>query len=178
MPIKNLDGSTYRLSSPNPVMKNQSFWKDYTLHNFNWKSETISQNMFIPLKITKQELQQEIIKKEEPKQIIQEQPLIIKTKIYCLPAIITERKDELYDEVYKKVKYGKPFVFDGTIIKTEDLITKFWTIQDIEKSSIIYPKTKEKRWWQISEKEEKTGGYLYAAVLSSETPSFDPTILT
>ena len=38
MVLRNKDGSTYRLQSPNALMKNQSIWTDYTLHNMKWNS--------------------------------------------------------------------------------------------------------------------------------------------
>src|SRR5690554_4181580 len=42
MAIKNSDGTVYKLSSPNPVMKNQRKWNEIpmTFHNFEWTSIT------------------------------------------------------------------------------------------------------------------------------------------
>ena len=38
MVLRNKDGSIYKLKSPNALMKNQSIWTDYKLHNMNWTS--------------------------------------------------------------------------------------------------------------------------------------------
>lgn len=42
MALKNKDGSFYKLSGPNPIMKDQQLWADgnYELHNMNWDVET------------------------------------------------------------------------------------------------------------------------------------------
>jgi len=39
MALYNKDGTVYKLEGPNPVMKDQQFWSDYTVHNMNWKKE-------------------------------------------------------------------------------------------------------------------------------------------
>lgn len=49
MALKNKDGTPYRLAGPNPVMKTQSFWGDFQLHNMKWSGEkyldTLSRNI-------------------------------------------------------------------------------------------------------------------------------------
>jgi hypothetical protein len=39
MPLYNKDGTVYKLDGPNPAMKDQEIWSEYTVHNMNWKSE-------------------------------------------------------------------------------------------------------------------------------------------
>jgi hypothetical protein len=39
MTLYNKDGSTYKLSSPNPVMKDQNKWSHFIVHNMEWKPE-------------------------------------------------------------------------------------------------------------------------------------------
>jgi len=96
-----------------------------------------------------------------------------RTIIYCLPAITKEHRDMLYGEVKKTIKFGKPFSFEGVVIQVEDLGMNFWTsIPHVTKNSIIYPRSRDKRWWKVSELEDKTGGYLIQAVATNYHPSF------
>ena len=44
MTLKNKDGSIYKLSSPNPVMKTQELWTGYTIHNMQWEGEKAEDN--------------------------------------------------------------------------------------------------------------------------------------
>lgn len=52
MTIKNKDGSVYKIRGPNPIMKEQDIWNDFTLHNMNFDHETL-QNQIYPTKKTK-----------------------------------------------------------------------------------------------------------------------------
>ena len=40
MAIKNKDGSVYKLKSPNPIMKSQDVWNNFTLHNMIFEQTT------------------------------------------------------------------------------------------------------------------------------------------
>lgn len=40
MTLYNKDGSVYTLSGPNPLMRDQKFWEDFTTHNMKWNAET------------------------------------------------------------------------------------------------------------------------------------------
>lgn len=39
MALYNKDGTVYKLDGPNPVMKSQEFWSEFTVHNMEWKTE-------------------------------------------------------------------------------------------------------------------------------------------
>lgn len=196
MAIKNKDGSTYRISGPNPLMNKQDFWKDFITHNFDWVSEIakdethkilknyefdkIKKNENIEDKTEtiedKTEIESKIeIKEQEPK--IEE----IKNNIkkynsilsFCLPAKNTEKKDNVYDESYTKTDYMDKFLVDIVILEQEDFFIKIWCDKLLTKKSIIYPKNKDKRWWKISEVESAPVGYYYLANISDYTPSFE-----
>jgi len=42
MTLKNKDGSTYRLRGPNPLMREQELWRDFKLHNFQFKGVVVA----------------------------------------------------------------------------------------------------------------------------------------
>lgn len=44
MVIKNKDGSTYRLNGPNPLMTEQDLWAGFSIHNMDFKEDTITNN--------------------------------------------------------------------------------------------------------------------------------------
>jgi hypothetical protein len=100
---------------------------------------------------------------------------IPKTFIHCLPAFVRERRDALYGETYKTIKYGQPFSFEGVILDQGDLTIDVWT--DIDKilvGSVLFPKIPySRRWWRVQKREAKAGGWLLSAVPSDYQPSFD-----
>ena len=64
MVIKNKDGSEYKLSKPNPHMKNQLLWDSFELHNMNF---------------------------ENIKGLIKKNKVEIKRTIYCIKSLLKER---------------------------------------------------------------------------------------
>jgi hypothetical protein len=56
MTIKNKDGSVYKVRGPNPIMKEQDVWKDFTVHNMNFDQETLQTNINITKKTKKIDL--------------------------------------------------------------------------------------------------------------------------
>jgi hypothetical protein len=118
---------------------------------------------------------------------------LIKHKVlsYCLPAITKNYKDNLYGESWSKLKYGKKFIFPFVMIENQDLTIQFWTSdpnQQITENSIVYPFSyeiynsntnsydrvpyDEYRWWEISKKEIKNGGWIFEAIPSKNQPDF------
>lgn len=98
--------------------------------------------------------------------------------IYCLPAFMEEKIDDVYGETIKTLKYNNPFSFEGVILDESDLTFKFWTQSDsftdqILQGSIVYPKDKRKRWWRVQNVFEKTGGWVITAHPSDYQPHFD-----
>jgi len=117
----------------------------------------------------------------------------IKYKVlcHCLPARVEQRKDSLYGESWGRVKYGAKFVFPCIVISSSDLVFEFWTSDprgQILEKSVVYPFSYEVhnqstdsydripyddyRWWRISSKESKEGGWLFRASPSDFQPDF------
>jgi len=195
MVLRNKDGSTYRLQSPNALMKNQSIWTDYTLHNMKWNSIEHKNNQVVnkmesslvlkdtfvqELEITKNDILNNSINDVEKKEAIivkdknvKGQNDIKKTFMFCLPAIILKKIDSLYNEEYNSIEYDNPFSFEAVVTQEEDLYYKFWATLKIESESVIYPKSNTKRWWRINSKEEKVNGFIYTCIPSNYQPHFE-----
>ena len=108
------------------------------------------------------------VKKEEE----EEEAQIAKVFIHCLPATTTMKTDSLYGEVYKSVRYGEQYSFEGVVITETDIGMEFWTDVEVSLDSIVYPKVNSKRWWRVRNKEPKAMGVLYQCIPSEKQPSF------
>jgi len=189
MAIKNKDGSIYELRKPNPLMKHQELWKDFQLHNFNFKKETVEDTTEVQPHESDFKVKDFVTELEESKpEPIVEKPVVVlpdlqqekeqekKPIFHCLPAVIHRHRDVLYGETYSTVKYDTPFSFEAYVIEQSDLILQFWTsglvADKINEGSVIYPKIMEKRWWKVTAKTEKSGGWLYQAIPSEFQPKF------
>lgn len=203
MTLYNKDGSVYKLSGPNPAMKEQKLWGDFVTHNMEWKPETSEDNTVVTplesdffvkesfldalaaakedIKVTeiktpevqKPEFRTPVVRHDSESDVADPEQ-IQKTFIHCLPAQIRERKDSLYGEVYKTVKYGSPISFEAVIVAQTDFTLDVWTDTDkISRGSILYPKTGYKRWWRVQEKVQKESGWLLKSIPSDYQPSFD-----
>lgn len=98
--------------------------------------------------------------------------------IYCLPAVIKSKTDEVYGDNYQTIKYNDPFSFEGIVLDQSDLTFKFWTQTDsltsqIQHGSVLFPKGNQRRWWRVQNKIEKTGGWIITAHPSDFQPHFD-----
>jgi hypothetical protein len=190
MAIKNKDGTVFKISGPNPLMDEQTLWDGFTKHNFEWSEEIDKENKnkVFEIKQNKEDVLFEekkivieepkiIEKKEEEKKVeVKEQKNISDHKTiqcFCLPAKTIEKKDELYEETYQRVEYLDKFIFDAVVIEKADIYIKFWTMEKITKNSIVYPKNKDKRWWKVSDQKEAPMGFIYIAMISDYTPSFE-----
>ena len=194
MTLYNKDGSVYKLIAPNPAMKEQNIWSAFSVHNMTWKPEFKEDGtMVMPMgsdfelseknqgaifldeldssKISENEFKKENIKVNKKEQELK--PSIEKTFIYCLPAIIREKKDDLYGDVYKTIQYEKPTSFEAVILTQNDLFMELWTDSSFGEGSILYPKNGDKRWWKVQDKEQKVGGWILKSVPSQNQPSFD-----
>ncbi len=188
MVIKNKDGSEYKLSKPNPHMKNQLLWDSFELHNMNFENikGLIKKNKVEIKKIEIEEAEEieveekvkaevkevkvEEVKVEEEKEEIS----VKKTLIYCLPARIKVHEDILYGEIKKIITYDKKFKFEAVILNITDIGMDIWTnAVVIEKESILYPQNFDKRWWKVNSISSKFDGKILSCVLSSMTPSFE-----
>jgi hypothetical protein len=187
MVIKNKDGSEYKLSKPNPHMKNQLLWDSFELHNMNFENikELVKKNK-VEIKEKVEEVEEEeeakekeVVVKKEVKEAIkevakEEESSVKKTLIYCLPAKIKFHEDILYGEVKKTITYDKKFKFEAVILNTTDVSMDIWTNAiTIEKESILYPQNFDKRWWKVNNISSKFDGNILSCVLSSINPSFE-----
>ena len=159
MPIKNRDGTIYKLRGPNPAMEVQDKWNEYVVHNMKFRGTTITDERFeeppaeieqndfaAELAETKMEMELPVPPVEQPKpEQFKPEPTLPKgverVDVHCLPALLRERKDSLYGDKYQTTQYGSPFVFEAVIFKEEDLFIKMWTnAQAVGRGSILYPK--------------------------------------
>lgn len=118
---------------------------------------------------------------------------IIKYRVlcHCLPARTESVADPLYGDTFMRVKYGSKFVFPCVVISSSDLSLEFWTSDPREKvseKSVIYPFSYEVynsetssydkvpyddyRWWKVSSKQPKEGGWSFEAIPSDFQPDF------
>lgn len=179
MVLKNKDGTDYKLSGPNPLMKSQILW--------NAKQELIKYNKFGQLKILTSN-QQESIKTEtaieefdvktfetEMKEASKEEtPEIVER----LPEVeVGKRSDEGVVEVWCLPKlgevYGEKFKFESVILENSDLYFVLYTNVKLTPGSILYPRIFDKRWWRVKNiKEEAENEYLVSAMISYYQPNF------
>lgn len=180
--IKNKNGQEYKISKPNPLMKYQELWSLYTIHNFFW-NEKVEKNI------------KEILETKENIENIKEIPLekinTIKDKqtenvekithiedknkqlleCFYLKAETIIKKDNLYNEEKKEIKYTERTVMSIDLIEYNDLYLIFFCNKELSKDSIVFPKNSEKRWWKINKINKKEN--IYECLPSDFTPSFD-----
>lgn len=117
----------------------------------------------------------------------------IKYKVisYCLPAILEKKKDSFYGESWERLSYGNKMAFPLIVVESNDFSFDFWTSDpngQITERSIVYPFSyevyndetgsydrvpyDEYRWWKVSSKEQKEGGWLFRSVPSEIQPDF------
>jgi hypothetical protein len=170
MALKNADGTTYTLSKPNPIMLNQTLWRDKCiLHNIVGRKIMIDDVVVsVPVpKPTEKPAEPQVVEKlEEPT------PDPNVTQIWCLPASYKEVVDSLYGEKFQRLVYGKKFLFDAIIIESEDLYLTLWTdTRAVTAGSVIYPRNQDKRWWRVQNVKEENG-YLIYAMVTDYQPDF------
>lgn len=197
MAIKNKDGTIFKLVGPNPIMKNQDFWEESVLHNFEYKEITTSEVLQKEeeqdpdvMKIVISEEQPELpeykkIEEVVPEEIevtIKEVPVpekkkkkeeikIPKWQAHCLPAVVETVEDQLYGDSKRKISYGNRFSMELIISEENDLLLKAWTNIHIGEESIVFI-VKEKRWWKVDKCEINHGGFMIYCSVSAITPSF------
>lgn len=117
----------------------------------------------------------------------------IKYKVlcHCMPAKVEERADSFYGESWGRIKYGNKFVFPCVVISSTDLSFEFWTSDprnQVTEKSVIYPFSYEVhngatnsydkvpyddyRWWKVTSREPKEGGWLFRSNPSDIQPDF------
>jgi hypothetical protein len=177
MAIKNKDGSVFRLSCPNPLTAGQEQWdRDIVLHNLGWEEEIVDDTTEVNVIQPKPELKlpEKIV--EEPEDRTKLHNILI---MHCQPAKITQKKDDLYREVYTRVDYGDKLLFEAVVVNLDDLAIQFWTTYPITSGSIVYPsKYKDgraygdHRWWKITKTIDYQNGFLAEGIMSQDHPDF------
>lgn len=187
--IKHKNGEEYQLRKPNPLMKEQDIWEEYILHNFNWneekrkeiknkkrektneKAETKKETTKINLEksVKEKSIEKDKNKDKDPKDSTNPKEDNEYFDALCLIAENIAEKDEIYNEVKRRTKYTKKEIIKIKIIENNDLFLYFYTPENIEINSIVFPKNKEKRWWKIKKAKDK----IYECIPSDVTPSFD-----
>lgn len=156
MTVKNSDGTNFKLSAPNPIMKDQSLWSGkIILHNFNIDYQNT---------VKEEVVEEKIVEKKEN---------IVKYVFFCLPAREKIIDDSLYGEARVSIVYLEKFTFECLIVSRGDFELNLWTKGvDTPVKSILFD-IKERRWWLVSSVGDKAGGILVNCVPSAFTPSFD-----
>lgn len=163
MPIRNKDGSSFRLTSPNPLGRSQEVidLSRAIFHNFKWQEVKSDTEIIIPEPTPVVEIkpEPEIIKDIQQFFTIEPEPVVEPTVVevkaeappprfkrqvlfHCLPANFVSYQDDLYGDRYRKIEYSKKFVFPGIVIDSSDFMLHFWTTdpnRQITENSIIYP---------------------------------------
>ena len=98
-----------------------------------------------------------------------------KLRVHCLPASVSEYKDDLYDQSYRTVQYGEKFITDAGVMSQGDIEAVFWTTDErVTPGSILYPMTMEKRWWKVVGTQERPlGGIFVHCHISDQQFRFD-----
>lgn len=157
------------------------------------EKSTTKSNQEDPVIIKKEpEPKEDFPKKQEQKQDDFKFPILkVKVLMHCLPAKISSHKDLLYGDSWQRITYGNKFIFPAVMISNNDLQMQFWTSDPnnkVTEKSIVFPFSyeiynqntqeydripfDEHRWWKVSIKEEKEGGYLVSTIPSEDHPDF------
>lgn len=127
---------------------------------------------------------------EEPREF--DLPYIkYKVLCHCLPAKVKKHTDRLYGESWQKITYGNKFIFPCVMIESGDTEISFWTSDprgQVAEKSIVYPFAyevhntatdsydrvpyDEYRWWKVSNRESREGGWLFTCAPSEIQPDF------
>lgn len=171
--IKNKDGSTYRLTYPNPIILLQDFWdkSKVILHNKVGVHFTVTSEEMATKPPVKESIP--IVQSlEEPDQVgdVAEDTITC----WCLPAIYQKFEDPLYNEEYRKVTYGEKFLFEAICVDQTDFNLVLWTnTKTVTESSVLFPRTYDKRWWRVVKTEpDPQGGILLSCTMSDYHPHF------
>ena len=197
MPIKNKDGTTYKLQGPNPLMKSQDLdGENVIIHNLN-PEEVIGEDPSrqyrdIPNPYEVVDIQQSVEEfleepvqpptpkaeapaplppapKVEPKP--KAKPVENKLVAWCLPASVREEVNPLYGEVKRSITYGEKFSFETVVLNRNIVSVEFWSPVPIEKNSIIYL-WDQREWWRVTKIIAKSDGWILSCFPSDHQPSF------
>lgn len=193
MTLLDKNGKPYRaFNEPNPILKEQeSLEKDeLVFHNFKWhpkiEKKTKRVNTAKEVEQIKQEIVQETsVEVDDFLTLLKQEAVALKNSpppkkqspidneltilVHCHPAIVREKKDDLYGEIKKTIQYGKKFIFEALPVDNTDLEIYLFTLDStLTPGSVIYPskyknsndKLENYRWWRISSTKSFKNGFL------------------
>lgn len=193
MPIKNKDGTQFKLQGPNPLMKTQDLdGENIIVHNLNHEEitgeDTSRQHRDIPNPFDVIDIQQSVeefmgdhvietpptpVPPPPPK--IEPKPKAVasnKLLAWCLPALIKEEVNPLYGEIKRSLGgYGDKFSFETVLLNRSIVSVDFWSPVSIEKNSIIYL-WDQREWWRVSNYKQHENGWVLTCYPSDHHPSF------
>lgn len=165
MTLRNKDGSVYKLVGPNPVMKTQNLWGEYTLHNMEYDGEKASDDSKINPVSSDLAIKDSFINDlERTKQEIK----IVETKPW------PEEKPEIKPEIkVVETKSEEPLVDRNSFVQPDPEKKEISEIShDIEKIFIhVLPAN-------IREKKDSLYGDTYRTIQYDKPTSFEGVILT
>lgn len=196
--LRNKDGTPYRLRGPDPIKSRQRLWDRAVvrLHNLKWAYRPFADGDLGEPAVTRPKPKAEPRPSPRPEPKPEISPMdtpappevvetlssdddiladIPKVVVHCLPVVgRTEHKDDLYGQSYSKPRYGNKFAFEAVMLDEEELGVQLWTTAtQVTVGSILYPMNRAKKWWRVTDRYEKTGGYVVTGVLSDFNPSFE-----
>lgn len=189
MPIKDFDGSEFKLEGYNPVMAAQARWtEEGILHNMEYAEYQYRPYRTVVYECPKRsapEIVPEPVEKfEAPVEIPVPQPVEAKEVVKEVnqaqkPSIKYEDPNRVLCHVLPvlpggRIIYGDHFTAEvARIGGFGDLVSRFWTnaFPSLEKGSIVFIAT-DLRWWKVQKCTPSNGGIMIECTVSDITPSF------
>jgi hypothetical protein len=154
MTLYNKDGSTYKLSSPNPIMKDQNKWSHFIVHNMEWKPEIKEDGTIVTPLGSDFEVKNDFFQDlDEAKETLEKQ---------------AQPVDKKSDQTVPAPK--EPVVQSINIIKQNNV--KDSDLSDIEKT-FVYCLPAE-----IKEKKDKLYGDVFRTIQYKDPTSFEAVIIS
>lgn len=172
MPIKNKDGTPYRIQGINPLMKGQDRWENEE----GWKVHYVEPEVII-IKDPKRMAPEGYMEEEPLPAIIGVGVISNKEIIYCLPLVMNVEEDPLYGQKSYVSSWGDKFSFEAIKIEYNGMSISFFArmpeeyMDKLTRGSIILV-FRERQWWKIEETERSEDGIKIYCVPTELKPSF------
>lgn len=103
MTLRNKNGSVYRLSGPNPVMKTQETWGSYKVHNMQWEDEVAKGsskiNPLVPYFEVRETFLSALDKAKEEIKVVENKQIAAET---CESDVSLQRKTIVHDDLQRE----------------------------------------------------------------------------
>ncbi len=186
MPIRNKDGTLFKLQGINPLMKDQDHWENdeegWQIHYVESEEDVVvrkepSREAQRPLPQPPNPIPAPKPKEPEPQRRA-DYSGYDRLLLYCLPVTFTsEDVDPLYGQKKRIPIWGDKFNFEAVCIDSNGLTAVFFaTLPDdvagkLERGSILYV-FKERQWWKINGTQREGDGVKIYCMPSPLKPSF------